>query len=247
LVVDRYSTAQPPPAAAPPPPSPAVDGDVIVSMQGRHAPLVLRALWWLLCLCTGGVVALLGRWYPGMWLRVATRPAPLSHATLVVVRRASGAVGQSRVESEDTPSRAQAGRSSPGSHVHGRRTGTGSEKQPLLSSPSSRSSSGYCSDAETAAERGGSAALAAGGAVRFFTHRHLRYVYDAALGTFVHTTGLVGTTTVAQLLRHRALPSPGDAQRIRLRAVHGNNSIDVEVKGYVQLCVEEVLSPFYIL
>lgn len=225
-------------------PSPAaaqLDGDVVVSMRGRCEPRALQVLWWALTLLTGGVLAIVGRWYPSLRLRVATRPAPLATATLVVVQRASGAQGQARVETAQ-PSARRAARRVPSGKVT-------PEGRPLLGSSSSASSasdsSGYNSDG--VAQGYGGAGSATAEPVRFFSHRHLRYVYDRTQDTFLHRTGLVGDTTVGQLLARPVKATPPHRARHRLRAVHGNNSIDVRVKGYLQLCVEEVLSPFYIL
>eukprot|EP00911_Craspedida_sp_UC1_P000478 UC1_evm1s361 len=70
--------------------------------------------------------------------------------------------------------------------------------------------------------------------VRYFVHRHLRYLWNAKAQTFALDTGLVGCARIGEILACNAI------------AQHGTNSIDVEVKSYLRLFVDEVLSPFYI-
>eukprot|EP00045_Choanoeca_perplexa_P013062 m.145896 g.145896 ORF g.145896 m.145896 type:complete len:1212 (+) comp16226_c0_seq2:210-3845(+) len=77
-----------------------------------------------------------------------------------------------------------------------------------------------------------------------FTHRHVRYVWQPAQSCFDRVCGYDVGQTVKQLLSIANRHVPRDAQE--LQSIHGSNDIAVEVKSYVTLLFEEVLSPFYI-
>jgi predicted P-type ATPase len=83
-----------------------------------------------------------------------------------------------------------------------------------------------------------------GGVVRYMVHRHLRYLYQPSVGKFVLLRGLDGGHTSSALHGMRGgLSLEQHSQRVCL---YGENSIDVPVKPYHVLLVEEVLHPFYI-
>lgn len=65
----------PPPPAGPPSRQMLyiADEDAHIRMIG-YEPIPWRQwLWWLCCACTFGILALLGRWFPRLWLRWVTR------------------------------------------------------------------------------------------------------------------------------------------------------------------------------
>ncbi|EGD74948.1 hypothetical protein PTSG_07173 [Salpingoeca rosetta] len=77
-----------------------------------------------------------------------------------------------------------------------------------------------------------------------FEHRHVRFVLDMDTSTFVRVVDLSQHTTIAKL--HALVHKPRDVEVSEDEFLHGANSIDVEVKSYFALLIDEVLTPFYL-
>ncbi|TBU30250.1 P-type ATPase [Dichomitus squalens] len=79
----------PPPPAGPPSRQTVyvADEDVHIRIIGYEPISWKQWLWWLSCVCTFGVLALLGRWFPRLWLRWVTRErafVDIKHGFVVV-------------------------------------------------------------------------------------------------------------------------------------------------------------------
>ena len=79
--------------------------------------------------------------------------------------------------------------------------------------------------------------------VRFFTCRHIRYVWSEEKGCFRAMFGLTGMTG-KQLCEQAA--GITEERASGLQKVYGSNSISAPVPSCLALLVEEVLNPFYI-
>nr|CAD7402027.1 unnamed protein product [Timema poppensis] len=81
--------------------------------------------------------------------------------------------------------------------------------------------------------------------IRYFHLHHVKYVWDNENASFSRLLGLEGEKyTIAQLLDHsQGLTLQEQQQKLQL---YGKNVIDIEVKSYWTLFVEEVFNPFYI-
>ena len=79
--------------------------------------------------------------------------------------------------------------------------------------------------------------------VRFFTCRHIRYVWSEEKGCFRAMFGLTGMTG-KQLCEQAA--GITEQRASGLQKVYGSNSISAPVPSCLALLVEEVLNPFYI-
>ncbi|CAG2053469.1 unnamed protein product [Timema podura] len=81
--------------------------------------------------------------------------------------------------------------------------------------------------------------------IRYFHLHHVKYVWDDENASFSRLLGLEGEKyTIAQLLDHsQGLTIQEQQQKLQL---YGKNVIDIEVKSYWTLFVEEVFNPFYI-
>ena len=79
--------------------------------------------------------------------------------------------------------------------------------------------------------------------VRFFTCRHIRYVWSEEAGCFKAMLGLTGLTG-KQLSEQQG--GITEQRAAGLRKVYGSNSINAPVPSYLSLLVEEVLNPFYV-
>jgi cation-transporting P-type ATPase 13A2 len=82
--------------------------------------------------------------------------------------------------------------------------------------------------------------------VRYFEHRHLRYLFDHRSERFCLFAGLEQRHSFERLHRLARMDSAERASRTLRLALHGRNNIDVEVKGYLYLLVKEVLHPFFL-
>lgn len=80
--------------------------------------------------------------------------------------------------------------------------------------------------------------------VKFFTHQHLRYLFDDNKGQYVLLRGYEKGQSCNDLHDMKCGLQSHDHHRRLTR--HGPNKIDVPVKPYYVLFVEEVLHPFYI-
>nr|CAD7403638.1 unnamed protein product [Timema cristinae] len=81
--------------------------------------------------------------------------------------------------------------------------------------------------------------------IRYFHLHHVKYVWDNENASFSRLLGLEGEKyTIAQLLDHsQGLTLQEQQQKLQL---YGKNVIDIEVKSYWTLFVEEVFNPFYV-
>lgn len=81
--------------------------------------------------------------------------------------------------------------------------------------------------------------------MRFFEHRHLRYIFDFQSEKFRLYVGLEKHHTFEKLhALSRCVASDLPSRALTL-VLNGRNSIDVEVKGYIYLLFKEVLHPFF--
>ena len=82
--------------------------------------------------------------------------------------------------------------------------------------------------------------------IRYFTHRFLRFIYDERLDTFKRKVLFGAQTSIGQL--HDAAKKPASTGHSRdfFEIIQGKNVIDIPVKPYHILFVQEVLDPFYI-
>ncbi|XP_052286292.1 polyamine-transporting ATPase 13A3-like isoform X2 [Dreissena polymorpha] len=79
--------------------------------------------------------------------------------------------------------------------------------------------------------------------VLYFEHQHVRYLWSNQDKSYSKLLDLSTHTRLATLEQYKGLSSRQQAHR---RMLYGSNSIEVEVKSYWRLLIEEVLNPFYI-
>ena len=76
--------------------------------------------------------------------------------------------------------------------------------------------------------------------VRYFEYRHVRYIWNHTEGSFVRLFGLDKGHLVNKFTREYLNGITKDEQ-IGRRTVYGSNSVDVEVKSYGTLFIQEVM------
>ncbi|KAL3862341.1 hypothetical protein ACJMK2_008316 [Sinanodonta woodiana] len=80
--------------------------------------------------------------------------------------------------------------------------------------------------------------------VHYFDHQHIRYVWNNFKNNFHRLEDL--STNIKCVSLHENYHGLSAVEQSQRRVLHGENSIDVEVKSYWRLFIEEVLNPFYI-
>ena len=76
--------------------------------------------------------------------------------------------------------------------------------------------------------------------VRYFEYRHMRYIWNHAEGSFVRLFGLDKGHLLKKFTSEYLNGITKDEQ-IGRRTVYGSNSVDVEVKSYATLFIQEVM------
>ncbi|XP_053378847.1 polyamine-transporting ATPase 13A3-like isoform X2 [Mercenaria mercenaria] len=78
----------------------------------------------------------------------------------------------------------------------------------------------------------------------YFDFQHVRYIWSKQLKTYTRLLDLSANTKCGEF--HEKYKGLSVLQQAHRRVVYGENSIEVEVKSYWRLLIEEVLNPFYI-
>ena len=80
---------------------------------------------------------------------------------------------------------------------------------------------------------------------RYFTHHHVKYVWDAKKKTYARLHGLDKNTSLHLFSSKFSQGLSVEQQSLR-QMLYGANNIDIEVKSYLKLLFEEVLNAFYV-
>lgn len=80
--------------------------------------------------------------------------------------------------------------------------------------------------------------------LRYYVYKGIRYIWMAKKGAFCKVSVLSGDWSCAEL--HQMQQGLSQQEQLSRRKVYGQNLIDVPVKSYLHLLVDEVLNPFYI-
>ncbi|KAI0219960.1 putative cation-transporting ATPase 13A3 [Lamellibrachia satsuma] len=80
--------------------------------------------------------------------------------------------------------------------------------------------------------------------LRYFEHSHMRYIWYRGSMVFSAIRGLESDTTCAMI--HEEFTGLNEVEQLQKQELFGENSIDIKVKSYSRLFIEEVLNPFYI-
>ncbi|KAL4220880.1 hypothetical protein ACF0H5_019146 [Mactra antiquata] len=80
--------------------------------------------------------------------------------------------------------------------------------------------------------------------VCYFDHHYVRYLWNSQHKTYTRLLDLSSNTKCGVF--HERYKGLSPKQQAHRRVVYGDNSIEVDVKSYWRLFIEEVLNPFYI-
>ncbi|XP_033763679.1 probable cation-transporting ATPase 13A3 isoform X1 [Pecten maximus] len=80
--------------------------------------------------------------------------------------------------------------------------------------------------------------------LKYFDHQHLRYIWEQEVRSFVQLQDLSYNTKCSTM--QESFQGLSQREQAQKQVVYGENLIDVEVKSYWRLFIEEVMNPFYI-
>ncbi|XP_039241530.1 polyamine-transporting ATPase 13A2 isoform X6 [Pipra filicauda] len=187
---------------------------------------------WRVLLChvgsvlTAGLLLLLFHWKPSLEVQAKCRPCALGQADWVIIRDRFGQCFTCRVLLEPL--------------------GEGSLEQPPGARPEERRSSVAVgvSDEEESRDTLRLHENEEKNVLRYYLFQGMRYVWLERRQTFCRVSVLDEGWTCADL--HLSQPGLDQQDHSTRRKIYGPNLIEVPVKSYARLLVEEVLNPFYI-
>lgn len=191
--------------------------------HGYRISLWRCLLFYPLAILPAGTGLLFAYWYPHLWLRLTCYKCDLERAQFVLVQDLD-LKWKVEVVRKISNSSSQSNNSSPSLSLN-EENGTlineednENELSPLLTTSST--------------------------ATPYILHRHLRYLYDRTEEKYIVLRGLESSMTCSEAYRHGNGLSRLEHER--RFGMYGSNSIEVPVKPYHSLFIEEVLHPFYI-
>ncbi|KAI0633895.1 Ca-transporting ATPase [Trametes polyzona] len=208
---------------APPPPGPPsrqtlyiADEDAHIRMVGYEPVPWRQWLWWTCCVLTFGILGLLGRWFPRLWLRWVTRERAFEDMRhgFVVVETAYRDIALFPISRIPYPY--------PISTV----VSTPPDTSQLL--PAARSG------------RNDGTPL---GTLTYVDYRYNRFALDPRTGLFSMIREWRDTSWTGVGSVQNGLQKDVHAQRMTL---FGPNMIDIEGKSTLSLLIDEVIHPFYV-
>ncbi|XP_020601351.1 probable cation-transporting ATPase 13A3 isoform X3 [Orbicella faveolata] len=174
--------------------------------------------YYLLACCTGGIVFLVSYWRPDWALKIKCSPCSLNKATHMLLKTCYGDWFVEEVINLDR---------------------VRSPSNPRLSL-SFDESGNCCDEAERLLSNSQCWTLQR----KYFCHRHLRYMWSEGQERFQFLRGLDDGTYPEQFYRYSSGLSQDEVQK--RQKMYGPNVIDVNVKSYGRLFLEEIADPFYV-
>ncbi|XP_064610270.1 polyamine-transporting ATPase 13A3-like [Liolophura sinensis] len=180
-----------------------------------------RCMYYLLCVLTLGFSLLLTRWKPEWGYYLTKTRCPLATATCVLLKDASGQFFTADIQTLHL---------NPGFNTSIQGLDDGQEEE----SYETESVTACLTSSQLGVER----------VLTYFDHHHERFVWDIQSATYKRLQGLdVNTKCSAFHDCFQGMSAVVQAEKLQL---YRPNSIDIEVKSYWRLFIDEVLNPFYI-
>lgn len=184
---------------------------------GYKADQCKEVVFLVLVVLTGGLVLLLLQWRPQMVCYLRKRWCSLSHADTILLQDTYKQYSTAYIEEKTFP-----------------------QSKDFVSSGTQAVDSDYESPADTNQLIVSQEEFK----FRYFDHQHVRYLWDRGSQVFSKLKDLSeGTKCVKIQESFHGLSAREQNQK---QVVYGENSIEVEVKSYWRLFIEEVMNPFYV-
>ncbi|OCT73393.1 hypothetical protein XELAEV_18036370mg [Xenopus laevis] len=184
-------------------------------------------LFCILCVLTLGLLLLFIHWKPRLYVLLTCRHCPLAEAQWLVIKDAFGQISISEVRTE------QGVDVSLGHHVIGRlgKNGVGSVIVGVEDQEEFKDTIQLHHKDEN-------------NELRYFVFEGMRYIWSNWTQNFVKVSSLDEGVTCGEL--HKKKLGLSQTEHNGRKQIYGANEIDVPVKSYGRLLIEEVLNPFYI-
>ncbi|PWN25160.1 hypothetical protein BDZ90DRAFT_281756 [Jaminaea rosea] len=246
------------------------DEDTLIRLKGYRVVAAQRIIWTVLCVVTLGILYLLGRWLPRLWLKWTSKEVEFERAEFVVVENQYGDLHM--INPETVPfARPLATAFPPSSRdppstlaEHQAAVATQSKTAANMSSQGGSKSGSAIGSAKSSIKNGKNGAVPTGnGGIMpseelqgLMSGVETEQLMDLTLVTYRYTRFFLhppsGRWRMVKDWRDPAWTSSAlvaqgntwDAEKDRT-ALFGKNEIEIEDKGVVGLLVDEVLHPFY--
>ncbi|XP_032223526.1 polyamine-transporting ATPase 13A3 [Nematostella vectensis] len=195
------------------------DGEQLVC-YGYSTNTFKLLLFYMLVLCSGGFLILICYWKPEWKLKLICTQCHCCRADYVLLKSSYNFWSVEDVVHEKIPKNGTSMAYESNDCII---DVTSNEKQNLLSNQNGRQPYSV---------------------MVYFIYRHLKYVWNFSNGKFEILRGLDENTTVSGIFEHA--PGLQSEEAINRLSIYGSNIIDVKVKSYGRLFLEEALDPFYI-
>ncbi|TIB92882.1 hypothetical protein E3Q19_01771 [Wallemia mellicola] len=202
--------------------------DVSLLIIGFRRSTFGHLLWSLGVVLTFGLLSLIGRWIPSLWLRLASIEAPFvsesgdNQATSIIVETQFGHVNIYKIDSMPFPY--------PISSIFPHDT--------MHFTPSINKTK----TTETV-ESAGTSNSSSADILRYFDYRYTRFILHEDQGVFRMIRDWRDPRWISQTAVAGGLP---ESKREERRLLFGLNEIEIEERSWGQLFVDEVLHPFYV-
>ncbi|EIW82801.1 Ca-transporting ATPase [Coniophora puteana RWD-64-598 SS2] len=221
----------------PPPPGPpsrqvvyVADEDHTIRFVGYEIVRWRQYLWWALCVCSAGILGLLGHWFPRTWLRWVVKERgfkDLKHG-FVVIESAHRDITLFRIKRLAYPYR---------------RSTVFPYKSSGNGGPSRRASSSSLARVMMNGHAGGNANDEVLRDLLVVDYRYSRFALDPQTGLFSAIRDWRDPSWTGIPSVQNGVPQPVREQRVTL---FGLNVIDIEGKSVPSLLINEVMHPFYV-
>ncbi|GAA5922543.1 hypothetical protein JCM1841_006194 [Sporobolomyces salmonicolor] len=226
------------------------DEDLPLRFVGLHLSRVRLVAWWIACVCSGGVLWLLGRWMPNLWRNSVGRPGEFDKSSYVVVETYHHASQILPLQTLRFPAPVPLSIIFPPSvtvppaHredvIHPKQSALNSDEDGDTSQTlANGTGSGVATPTSRRKPKIGGPAVEE---VKFVDYRYYRFL--------LHPDGSFRMVREWKDPSWRTLPSLRRGLSISdfslRRTLFGPNAIEIEAKGVGQLLMDEVLHPFYV-
>lgn len=220
------------------------DEDLSIRFTGYRTDPVRNVIWWILCFLTLGILGLIGRWSPMLWVRFCGKETPfeeMKQGSWLVVETPYGDIHIVPMEVIDYPyplstvfPAAAAASTGASAHASANASAAASAANSILNG-----TNGHHTDVE----QGKSSWEEKTGHLRVMEYRYTRFALDPRTGRWAMIRDWRDPKWTSARQVAQGLDSDTRAQR---RTLMGDNVIDIKGKSLFGLLVDEVLHPFYV-
>ncbi|EKC97467.1 cation transporting ATPase [Trichosporon asahii var. asahii CBS 8904] len=219
------------------------DEDLSIRFTGYRTDPVRNTIWWILCICTLGILGLVGRWSPMLWVRFCGKETPfedMKEGSWLVVETPYGDIHIVPMDVIDYPyplstvfPAAAAASAAASAHASANASAAASAANSILNGTNGHHD----------VEQGKMTWEEKSGKLRVMEYRYTRFALDPLTGRWAMIRDWRDPKWTSARQVAQGLDSETRTQR---RTLMGDNVIDIKGKSLFGLLVDEVLHPFYV-